>query len=93
MINAIFNLILNIVFFIIKLVFNLIMFIIPPFFSIDDFMQIISAFFSLLENAASFTYFIVGDLTPTFITAIITLFTLKHVVLPIVNFTRKVIIK
>lgn len=93
MINAIFNLVIDLVFFIVNLFVKLIMAIFPKWSISGQFATIIDAFFGIITNATGFTYLVVGPLTGYFITIIIGLFTLRHIVLPVVNFTRKVMIK
>lgn len=93
MINAIFNLIIDLVFFIVNLFIKIIMSIFPEWSITGQFANIVNSFFGIITNATGFTYLVVGPLTGVFITTIIALFALKHIVLPVVNFTRKVIIK
>lgn len=91
-ISAIIQLIFSLINFIIVTIIKLISSIIPIF-GLGELTTVFELFFGLLEGAFNMTYFILGDMTYFFRDVIIILFTLKHVVLPIVNFTRKVIIK
>lgn len=93
MINVILDLLLNLVFFIIGLILKLVMSVFPKFTLADQFATLIDSFFSLIEGASAMTYFLLGDLTPTLVTFALGLFTAKHVVLPVINFTRKVLVK
>ena len=77
-----------IILFIIKLVLSVF-----PIFDITGFSTVFKNFFALLEGATSMTYFLVGDMTTTFFSIITTLWTLKHIVLPVTNFVRKIIVK
>lgn len=93
MINAILDLLLNLVFFIIGLILKLVMAIFPKFTLVDQFATLIDSFFGLIGNASAMTYFLLGDLTPALVTFALGLFTTKHIILPVVNFTRKVLVK
>ncbi len=93
MINIILDLLLNLIFFIIRTVLKLVIAIFPKFTLIEQFATLIDSFFSLIGNASTMTYFLVGNLTPTLVTFALGLFTTKHIILPVINFVRKVLIK
>lgn len=93
MINAILDLLLSLVFFIIGLILKLVMAIFPKFTLVDQFATLTTSFFGLIEGASAMTYFLLGDLTPALVTFALGLFTTKHIILPVVNFTRKVLVK
>lgn len=90
MIAKVFSFILGIINFIVMLVIRLILTVFPVI-DITGFSAVFSAFFRLLEGATAMTYFLVGDMTNTFITAIGTIWTAKHIALPVINFVRKFI--
>ena len=93
MLAKIFSLILliinSIIMFIIKIVLNVF-----PTFDFTGFTSVINAFFGILTGGTQLLYFMVGEtMTPIFVGLATTLWTLKHIGLPIVNFMRKVVIK
>lgn len=93
MLNALLDLILKLTFFIIGLILKLIMALFPKFTLVDQFATLTNSFFELIDGASAMTYFLLGDLTPALVTFALGLFTTKHLVLPIINFTRKVLVK
>lgn len=92
MIGKIIELIMSLINLIITTILKIIMSLFPVI-GLEQVSNLFNAFFGLLEGAVNMTYFIVGDSTKFFIDTAIVLLTLKHVVLPVVNFVRKVIIK
>lgn len=88
MINAIFSFIFYILNLIFTLIIRLILSVFPTL-GLSGIFTVIASFFSLLEGAFNFTVFMLGDTAYIFATLIVTLFTLKHLALPIVNFIRK----
>lgn len=92
MITKIIGLILSVINFIITKIIGLVLSAFPNF-GLAQLLSVITSFFSLLEGAFNMTYFIFGEWTYIFSDIIITLFTIKHVVLPIVNFIRKFFVK
>ena len=87
-ISLIFKLILAIASFIIKIIMLAF-----PNMNLDQLTLAFTGFFGLVGNAIQLTYFIFGGWTYVFADIIIILVTIKHIVLPVINFTRKVLIK
>lgn len=92
MISFILSLIIRLLNFIISFVLTLVFSFFPQF-DLSQFTDIYSAFFDILGKGLNLLYFMSGNLVFVFGDILILLFTTKHIVLPIVNFTRKVIIK
>lgn len=87
-ISLIFKLILAIVGFIIQIVLMAF-----PDMNLDQLTLAFTGFFGIIGNAIQLTYFIFGGWTYIFADIIIILVTIKHVVLPVINFTRKILIR
>lgn len=92
MISALISMILSILNFVIKLIIRLIMAIFPAF-QLDGFALGISTFFDMLGNGVNLTYFIFGPMCFIYIDIIIVLLAIKLIVLPIIIFIRKAIIR
>lgn len=92
MITMIINLIFKLFTFLGSAIINLVMLAFPNM-ELDRLTGAFTTFYGIIGNSMQMTYFIFGPMTYIFADIIILLFTLRHVVLPVVNFTRKVIIK
>lgn len=92
MISFIISLIIKLLNFIISFILTIVFSFIPTF-DFSSFTEVYKAFFNILGKGLNLLYFICGPMTFIFGDIIITLFTLKHIVLPIVNFTRKAALK
>lgn len=92
MISFILSLIIRLLNFIISFILTLVFSFFPNF-DLSQFTDVYSAFYDILGKGLNLLYFMSGNLLFVFGDIIILLFTLKHIVLPIVNFTRKVIIR
>lgn len=89
MIEAILNLIIKLVLFIIRFLFTILLLPFNAFTDLSTLTTVITAFYSLLNGAINMTYFLVGDTFNFFVTTISIIYTLKFVVLPVYNFVRK----
>lgn len=92
MISFVLSLIIRLLNFVIGFIINLVLSAFPDL-GIARLSAGFSLFFALLTKGANLLYFLCGDMLFIFGDIIITLFAVKHIILPIVNFTRKVIIK
>lgn len=92
MITAIIELILSIINFILSFVIGLVFSVFPNF-DFTQFTSIFTEFWGLMGNALNLLYFCSGPTLFIFGDIIITLWTLKHIALPVVNFLRKILIK
>lgn len=92
MISFILSLILKLIFFIIGFVLNFIFSLFPGF-DFSEILNVIDVFSAILGKGLNLLYFVSGPAVFVFGDIIIVLFTFKHIILPIANFTRKVIIK
>lgn len=92
MIAQIFAFILSILNFIIMLIIRLIMSVFPSL-GLENLYSVFQTFFNLCTGAMNFTYFMLGDVAPLLVDIVIILFGLKHIALPIINFTRRAMIK
>lgn len=92
MISAILTLIFKLINFIISTIIGLIMNIFPTF-ELDGFALGISAFFDLLGNCVNLTYFVFGKMCFVFADIIAIILALKLIVIPIIIFLRKLVIK
>lgn len=88
LISLFFKLIIAIASFIIQIILSAF-----PEMNLDRLTLAFTGFFGLVGNAIQLTYFIFGGWTYILADIIIILVTVKHIVLPIINFTRKVMIK
>lgn len=88
MIDAIFKFLFYIINFILMLIIRLVLTVFPAL-HLDGLFTVIASFFDLFSGAFNFTVFMLGDSAYIFSGIIVTLFTLKHIALPIVNFVRK----
>lgn len=92
MITKILELILYLINFIISKIIQLVMLAFPSF-GLAKIYTVFDSFFGLMEGAFNMTYFIFGPLTYVFSDIIITLFTIKHIVIPVISFVRKFFVK
>lgn len=92
MIATIISLIFKIILAITSFIINIIMLAFPNM-NLDRLTLAFTGFFGLIGNAIQLTYFIFGPWTYIFADIIIILVTIKHIVLPVINFTRKVLVK
>lgn len=90
MINTIFIFLTRILLWLVMQILNLVMSAFPDI-EFDFMLSIISTFFGFCQKGINLLYFISGPPVFTFITIWSTLWTIKHVLLPIINFTRKAI--
>lgn len=90
MITTIISLFFKLIGFLIKCIINLVILAFPNM-NLQRLTLAFTGFYGLIGNAMQLTYFLFGPMTYIFADIIITLWTLKHIVLPIVNFTRKVL--
>lgn len=92
MITTIISLIIKLINFIISFILGLIFSLFPDF-GLQNLTNGINGFFEIIGTSFNLVYFIFGPSAFILSDIIILLFTAKHVVLPIINFTRKIIIK
>lgn len=92
MITMIFSLILKLIFFVIGFVLNFIFSLFPAF-DFSEILNVLDLFSAVLGKGLNLLYFVSGPAVFVFGDILILLFTFKHIILPIANFTRKVIIK
>lgn len=92
MLSFILSLIIKLLNFIISFILSIVFSVFPTF-DFSSFTDVYGMFFDIIGNGLNLVYFFCGNMTFIFGDIIITLFTLKHIVLPIVNFTRKMITK
>lgn len=92
MIAQIFAFILSIFNFIIMLIIRLVMSVFPSL-GLENLYSVFETFFNLCTGAMNFTYFMLGDVAPLLVDIVIILFSIKHLVLPIINFCRRALVK
>lgn len=92
MLSLLLSVIIKILNFIISFILTLVFSVFPQF-NFQGFTEVYTAFFNILGKGLNLLYFCSGPILFVFGDIIIVLFTLKHIVLPIVNFTRKIVIK
>lgn len=92
MITFLITFIIQIINFIISFIIGLVFSIFPNF-DLTQFTNIFSEFWGLMGNALNLLYFCSGPMLFILGDIIITLWTLKHIALPIVNFVRRILIK
>lgn len=92
MLDWLLRLIIKLIMFIIGLIFNIVLSIFD-FAGLDNLQAPIDEFLGLFTGVINFTGFVVGPMFGTFATIVATIFTLKHVVIPIVIFIRKFFVK
>lgn len=92
MISFILSLIIRLLNFVLSFILTLVFSVFPNF-DISSFSEVYSAFFNILGKGLNLLYFLSGNLLFVFGDIIILLFTARHIILPIVNFTRKCVIK
>lgn len=92
MLSIIISLIIKLLNFIISFILTIVFSAFPNL-SFENFTLVYSTFFNIIGKGLNLLYFCSGEMMWIFGDIIIVLFTAKHIVLPIVNFTRKVIIK
>lgn len=92
MLDWLLKLIIRLIMFIIGLIFNIILSIFDIA-GLENIQAPIDEFLALFTGAINLTGFIVGPMLGTFATIVATIFTLKHVVIPIVIFIRKFFVK
>lgn len=92
MITAIFRLIFGIINFLISIILKLVMLVFPAF-DLQTIYVAFSSFFDILKGSVNLTHFLLGSTAPFFINSFITLFGVKYLALPVINFVRKFILK
>lgn len=92
MISMILTVIIKLLNFVISFILTLVFSAFPNL-SFENFTLVYSTFFNIIGKGLNLLYFCSGEMMWIYGDIIIALFTAKHIVLPIVNFTRKVIIK
>lgn len=92
MISFLISMILAILNFVINLILRLIMSIFPKF-ELDGFALAISTFFGMLGNGVNLTYFIFGPICFVIIDIVVIIYGIKLIVLPVIDFVRKTILK
>lgn len=92
MLSIILSLIIKILNFIISFILTIVFSVFPNF-SFEGFTEVYELFFNILGKGLNLLYFCSGNMLFVYGDIVIVLFTTKHIVLPIVNFTRKVVIK
>ncbi len=92
MLDWLLKLIIKLIMYIIGLIFNIVLSIFN-FAGLDNLQAPIDEFLNLFTGAINFTGFIVGPMFGTFATIVATIFTLKHVIIPVVIFIRKFFVK
>ena len=91
MIKAILGAIIRFLFFVIYQLFNLTLVFFPQIQNVNALTDTFAVFFSYCNQALNLLYFVSGDLIFTFIDIWATLWLFKHIILPVINFTRKAI--
>lgn len=92
MLSFLVSLILKLIVFVISLVLNFVFSLFPAF-DFSEVLNVIDLFSALLGKGLNLLYFVSGPAVFIFGDILILLFTFKHIVLPIANFARKVVIK
>ena len=93
MLQTIISLIFKLITFIVSIIINLVMLAFPDF-QLGRLEPMISAFYEFMNQGLNFIYFMFGDTTaPIFISIIVLLITVKHIVIPVINLIRKFFIK
>lgn len=92
MISLILSVIIKILNFIISFILTIIFAFIPTF-DFSSFSEVYSGFFNLLGRAGNLVFFLVGWPLFIYTDILLALFGWKHLVLPIINFTRKMATK
>lgn len=92
MLDWLLKLIIKLIMFVIGLIFNLVLSIFD-FAGLDNLQEPIDAFLGLFTGVINFTGFIIGPMFSTFATVVATIFTLKHVIIPVIIFIRKFFVK
>lgn len=91
MIKAILGAVIRFLFFLISNLFKLTTVFIPNIMSVNSLTDTFAVFFGFCTQALNLLYFVSGDLIFTFIDIWALLWTFKHIILPVINFTRKAI--
>lgn len=92
MLSAVIDLILKLIVFVIGLVLNFVFSLFPAF-DFSELLNVFDLFSAILGKGLNLLYFVSGPAVFIFGDILIVLFTFKHIILPIANFGRKVIIK
>lgn len=92
MISFLLDLILKLIFFIIGFVLNFVFSLFPSF-DFSEILNVLDLFSVLIGKGLNLLYFVSGPAVFVLGDVVIVLFTFKHIILPIANFTRKVVIK
>lgn len=92
MLSIFLDVIIKILNFIISFILTLVFSVFPQF-DFSNFLPVYSAFFQIIGKGVNLLYFMSGDLLWVFGDIIIALFLAKHIVLPVVNFMRRIVIK
>lgn len=92
MLSLLISMILSILNFVINLIIKIIMSIFPNF-QLDGFSLAISTFFKMLGNGVNLTYFIFGPICFIIIDIIILIYAIKLIILPVIIFIRKAILR
>lgn len=93
MLQTIISLIFQLISFIISIIIKLVMLAFPDF-QLTRLQPIIEGFYGFMNQGLNFIYFMFGDTTAQiFISIIISLITVKHIVIPVINLLRKFFIK
>lgn len=88
MLDWLLKLIIKLIMFVIGLIFNIVLSIFD-FVGLDNLQTPIDEFLNLITGAINFSGFVIGPMFGTFATIVATIFTLKHIVIPVVIFIRK----
>lgn len=92
MISKILSIIIYLLNFIISFILSLVFSAFPQF-NFQGFTEVYGFFFNILGKGLNLLYFCSGEMLFIFGDIVIILFTAKHIILPIINFTRKIVIK
>lgn len=92
MISFVISLIIKLLNFIISLILTII-FAFFPTFDLSSFGEAYTTFFNILGRGGNLVFFLVGWPLFIYTDILIVLFAAKHIVLPVVNFTRKMATK
>lgn len=92
MISFILSLIIKLLNFLISFILTIIFSFIPTF-DFSSFSEIYQNFFNILGRGGNLVFFLVGFPLFIYTDILIALFAWKHIVLPVINFTRKIALK
>lgn len=88
MIAKIIGVILSLLNFVFMLIIRLILSVFPNL-GLESLANVFESFFGLMTGAINFTYFLLGPAGWVIVDIVISLFIIKHLVLPVVNFVRR----